>query len=326
MNETDASSSPNGPSSAVRRITVGEDAGQRIDNFLLRELKGLPRSRIYRLLRKGEVRVNGRRAKPTQRLSRGDEVRIPPVRGMAPPGRESDTPYIGPGLLASLTAAVVFEDDDLLVLNKPAGMPVHGGSGLSFGAIEALRRLRPDSDLGLAHRLDRDTSGCLLVAKSRRVLLELHQALRDRQVRKRYRALVWGAWPRRTTTVQLPLTRYVTASGERRVRVAADGKASRTDFRVIEAGGQASLLDVRLHTGRTHQIRVHAFASGHPVVGDTKYSTPEQQERAQALGIRRLCLHAEELVLTVEGSKRRFEAPVPVDFAAAWQILAQSAG
>lgn len=305
---------------AARRLIVRQDAGQRVDNFLMRELKGLPRSRIYRMLRTGEVRVNGGRVKPTHRLEPGDEVRIPPLFGLEGGGRESA--FIGSGLLGSLERAVVFEDEDLLVLNKPAGMPVHGGSGLSFGVIEALRRLYPDADLGLAHRLDRDTSGCLLVAKSRRVLLELHRALREREVKKRYVAAVHGVWPRRLTTVRLPLERYLTSSQERRVRVAAAGKASRTDFAILEQAGQGTLLEARLHTGRTHQIRVHAQASGHPVVGDEKYAGRDQLALAQALGIRRLCLHASELVLLREGRRVRFEAPLPEDFIAAWAALA----
>jgi 23S rRNA pseudouridine955/2504/2580 synthase len=311
----------------VRYLTVGQEPGQRIDNFLLRELKGLPRSRIYSLLRKGEVRVNGGRVKPTHRLAAGDRVRIPPLRGVDP-GEPSgaSTAFIGTGILDVVERAIIHEDDDLLVVNKPAGMPVHGGSGLSFGAIEALRRLRPNAELGLAHRLDRDTSGCLLVGKSRRVLLELHRALREREVKKRYLVAVFGEWPRRVTTVQLALERYVTGSGERRVRVSAGGKASRTDFRIVERGADATLLQARLHTGRTHQIRVHARATGHPVVGDVKYSSPLQQARAAELGIYRLCLHAEELVVVRAGRKLKFEAPVPDDFTAAWTRLRSGAG
>jgi 23S rRNA pseudouridine955/2504/2580 synthase len=296
--------------------------GQRIDNFLMRELKGLPRSRIYRMLRKGEVRVNGHRVKPTHRLNPGDRVRIPPVRTLAPDATAA-TAYIGGAVFATLEQAIVHEDADLLVLNKPAGMPVHGGSGLSYGVIEALRRMRPEADLGLAHRLDRDTSGCLLVAKSRQVLLGLHAALRDREVKKRYVTIVHGAWSRRTTAVALPLERFVTASGERRVRVSGEGKASRTDFHVQNTCTGASWLQAHLHTGRTHQIRVHAYASGHPVVGDQKYATPEQRAWARAVGIRRLCLHAEELTLTANGQRLRFHAPVPADLTAAWETLAE---
>jgi 23S rRNA pseudouridine955/2504/2580 synthase len=308
-----------GPGRA-RRLRVTAAEGQRIDNYLLRELKGLPRSRIYSMLRSGEVRVNGGRVRPGHRLADGDEVRIPPLRGVTG-GDGSREAFIGATVLDALAQSVVYEDEGLIVLSKPAGMPVHGGSGLSFGVIEALRRLRPDADLGLAHRLDRDTSGCLLVAKSRAVLLALHRAIRERTVKKRYRAIVHGEWPRRLTTVQLPLERYVTGSGERRVRVASAGKTSRTDFAVVERAGRATLLDARLHTGRTHQIRVHAAASGHPIVGDEKYARDDQLSEAHAHGVRRLCLHAEELVLMYAGQRRRFLVPPPDDFEAAWRSL-----
>jgi 23S rRNA pseudouridine955/2504/2580 synthase len=309
----------------VRYVTVNQEPGQRIDNFLLRELKGLPRSRVYNLLRKGEVRVNGKRVKPAHRLALGDQVRIPPVRGLREDASSAAAEaFIGKALLDTLERAILHEDDELLVIDKPAGMPVHGGSGLSFGVIEVLRRLRPQGDMGLAHRLDRDTSGCLLIGKSRRVLLELHEALRQREVRKRYVLAVFGVWPRRTETIQVPLERYVTPSGERRVRVAAGGKQSRTDFRIRERGVDATLLDAQLHTGRTHQIRVHARAAGHPVVGDVKYASPQQQARAAELGIRRLCLHAHELVLMRGGRKLRFVAPLPEDFKAAWGTLSSA--
>jgi len=305
----------------VRYVTVGEDGGQRIDNYLLRELRGLPKSRIYRMLRKGEVRVNGARVKPTHRLAPGDHVRLPPVRGLAGSSGAAQA-HVGQAVLDSLSASIVFEDEALLVLNKPAGMPVHGGSGLSFGSIEALRRLRPGVALELGHRLDRDTSGCLLVAKTRPMLKLLHGALRAREVKKDYVLVVLGQWSRRVKTVQLPLQRYLTASGERRVRVAEDGKASRTDFTIREAAAGASLLDARLHTGRTHQIRVHAAASGHPVVGDEKYSAPAQLERVREAGVRRLCLHAASVSLELDGQRRRFEAPVPDELFSAWEALA----
>jgi 23S rRNA pseudouridine955/2504/2580 synthase len=308
-------------SGGVRYVTVGEAGGQRIDNYLLRELRGLPKSRIYRMLRKGEVRVNGARVKPTHRLAPGDQVRLPPVRGLPGTGGAAEA-HVGQAVLDTLAASIVFEDEALLVLNKPAGMPVHGGSGLSFGVIEALRRLRPEASLELAHRLDRDTSGCLLVAKRRPMLKVLHDALRARQVKKDYALVVLGRWSRRTTTVQLPLLRYLTASGERRVRVAEDGKASRTDFTIRQAAAGATLLDARLHTGRTHQIRVHTAVSGHPVAGDEKYSAPDQLERARQAGVRRLCLHAASLSLEIDGARRRFEAPVPEDLLAAWKALA----
>jgi 23S rRNA pseudouridine955/2504/2580 synthase len=303
---------------------VESEEGQRIDNFLARELRGIPKSRIYRMLRTGEVRVNGGRVKPAHRLAIGDRIRVPPLQGLKAADGSTGTAadaFIGAELLGRLETAILFEDDGLLVLDKPAGLPVHGGSGLSFGAIEALRRMRPDADLQLVHRLDRDTSGCLLVAKSRRLLLELHRALRDREVRKRYEVLVFGHWPKRTTSVQLPLQKFVLGSGERRVRVSAEGKPSRTDFSIHAAGTHATWLVARLHTGRTHQIRVHAQASGHPVVGDEKYARPDQQALAARLGIRRLCLHASELVIVHQGVRLRLTAPVPADFQEAWRTL-----
>ena len=199
---------------------------------------------------------------------------------------------------------------------------MHGGSGVSFGVIEALRRLRPELDLQLVHRLDRDTSGCLLVAKSRAPLLELHRALRERTVRKRYDVLVHGRWPARRTTVQLPLERFLLASGERRVRVAEAGKAARTDFAVRETAEDATWLEARLHTGRTHQIRVHAQTSGHPVIGDVKYADARLQTVAVERGVQRLCLHATELVIQHQGARLRLESPVPADFRSAWEAFA----
>jgi len=314
------------PVGAARQLLVTDAEGQRIDNYLVRELRGIPKSRIYRMLRTGEVRVNGGRIKPTHRLARGDRVRIPPLQGVRLPSEgsaaEGGGPFIGSGLLERLETSILFEDADLIALDKPAGLPVHGGSGLAFGAIEALRRLRPDDDLQLVHRIDRDTSGCLLVAKSRSLLLELHRALRERSVKKRYDVLVFGAWSRRVTSVQLPLQKFLLASGERRVRVSEEGKPSRTDFSIREAGTRATWLEARLHTGRTHQIRVHAQASGHSVVGDEKYASADQQALATRLGIRRLCLHASELVFMYRGARLRLEAPLPADFVAAWRTLA----
>jgi len=308
----------------ARQLVVQLEAGQRIDNFLVRELRGVPKSRIYRMLRTGEVRVNGGRVKPAYRLERGDRVRVPPLQGIGSvdaEGTAAERAFIHQDTLDRLERAILFEDDGLIALDKPAGMPVHGGSGLSFGAIEVVRRLRPADDPQLVHRLDRDTSGCLLIAKTRPLLLDLHRALRDREVKKRYDVLVHGQWPRRVTTVQLPLQKRLLASGERRVSVAAEGKPSRTDFSIRIGGTRATWLEARLHTGRTHQIRVHAQASGHPVVGDEKYARPDQQALATSLGIRRLCLHASELVILHRGARLRLVAPIPADFEAAWQAL-----
>jgi len=305
-------------------VTVSGSDGQRIDNYLVRELRGVPKSRIYRMLRSGEVRVNGGRVRPTTRLVDGDTVRIPPLIGTGVPESTpqvvAPAPPIGRPLLARLEQCILFEDDDLIVINKPAGLAVHGGSGVAYGVIEALRVLRPQADLQLVHRLDRDTSGCLMVATRRSVLLTLHAALRDRTLRKRYDVLVHGAWPRRLATVQLPLEKYMLKSGERRVRVASDGKPSRTDFTVVESHARGTWLQARLHTGRTHQIRVHAAASGYPVMGDTKYATAGQQSEAAHAGVYRLCLHAREIVFEHRGARLRLEAPLPADFEAAWQV------
>jgi 23S rRNA pseudouridine955/2504/2580 synthase len=305
-------------STSVRYLDIGEEAGQRIDNDLVARLPGVTKSRIYRMLRRGEVRVNGGRIKPTYRLSAGDRVRVPPVRL---PSKQP--PTVGQRDLARIEASIIFESDRLLVLNKPGGVAVHGGSGISFGVIEGLRQLRPDARLELAHRLDRDTSGCLLVAKGRQSLLEIHAALRERTVRKRYAVLVHGRWPGQLRTVRLPLKKYTTSSGERRVRVDVQGKPSRTDFEVARRSEAATWLVAHLHTGRTHQIRVHAKASGHPVVGDDKYGQPEQKTQEGRLGISGMCLHAEGITLVLAGEKHKFTCPVPDAFAAAWQRLSE---
>jgi 23S rRNA pseudouridine955/2504/2580 synthase len=271
------------------------------------------------MLRRGEVRVNGGRVRPTYRLEAADQLRIPPVH--VPGSNDTGSVFIGDSLLREVERSIIFEDDQLLAINKPAGLAVHGGSGLSFGVIEVLRRLRASDQLGLAHRLDRDTSGCLLLAKSRPVLLGLHRALRDRQVKKVYSLVVMGDWPRRVTTVRLPLERFSTASGERRVKVSSAGKPSRTDFEIAEHGRHGTLLQARLHSGRTHQIRVHAQASGHAIAGDQKYAKPDQLALASELGVQRLCLHALELRITHQGRKLRLLAEPPDDFQEAWLAL-----
>ena len=301
----------------VRKVTVADDAGQRIDNFLLRTLSDVPKSRVYRMLRKGEVRVNGGRIKPTYRLEAGDEVRIPPYR----PGRQTQETFIGSEQLSRVEAAIIFEDADLLVLDKPAGIAVHGGSGVAFGVIEALRRLRPNDRLELAHRLDRDTSGCLLVSKNRRALSRIHESIRAGTMGKRYALIVHGLWPDFRTSVRLPLRKYLTNSGERRVRVDPAGKESATEFSVEARSGRASLLIAQLITGRTHQIRVHSAASGHSIVGDTKYAQTADEALCREMSIDRLCLHAEEVVLPWDQHVRRFTCPRPADFARIWSKL-----
>ena len=301
----------------VRKVTVEDDVGKRIDNFLLRTLSDVPKSRVYRMSRKGEVRVNGGRIKPTYRLQEGDEVRIPPYR----PGKQTGEKFIGSEQLRRVEAAIVFEDEDLLVLDKPAGIAVHGGSGIAFGVIEALRRLRPHETLELAHRLDRDTSGCLLVSKHRRALSRLHASMRAGTMGKRYALIVHGLWPDFRGHVGLPLRKYVTHSGERRVRVDPAGKESLTEFSVEARSSCASLLTAQLITGRTHQIRVHSAASGHSIVGDTKYAQPADAAVCAKFAINRLCLHAEEVIVPWDEGERRFTCPRPADFLRIWSQL-----
>ena len=310
------------PGRRARVLDVGASSGQRLDNFLARTLKGVPRSRIYRMIRSGEVRINGGRSRPAYRLNPGDQVRIPPVRE-AP----ASTPaFVGDRQLKALEEAILFEDSTLLVLNKPAGLAVHGGSGVAYGAIEALRRLRPRSDLELVHRLDRDTSGCLLVAKRRSRLRELHARMREGSVGKSYRLIVHGHWPVSLVQMDVPLKRFVSASGERRVRGdAVAGKASLTTFDVVAHAATATLLNAELHTGRTHQIRVHCRIAGHSLVGDEKYAEDADLSADRALGIRRLCLHASRLTVPDEGGERVFEAPLPEDFRDAWSLFERSA-
>ena len=296
-----------------------EDPGQRIDNYLIRVLRAVPRARIYRMLRRGEVRVNGGRVKPAYRVQTGDRIRVPPVRGgrhLAPPARHRS-------LDALLGEGILFEDDGLLILDKPAGLAVHGGSGVSFGLIEGLRAARSERFLELAHRLDRETSGCLVVAKSRSALKELHAMLRQRRMQKRYELLVCGQWPSGHKTVDLPLHRFVTASGERRVRVAAHGKPSRTVFEPLRSAPAATWLLARPHTGRTHQIRVHAKARGHPVLGEDKYGTAASTALSLAGGVSRLCLHASRLRFPWQGKTVRTDAPLPGAFVEVWDRLSK---
>jgi 23S rRNA pseudouridine955/2504/2580 synthase len=310
-----------GQTRGVRQVEAGDAEGQRIDNFLLGEMAGVPRSRVYGMLRKGEVRVNGGRIKPDYRLKAADIVRMPPWHGrvagqVAPPSR---------GLLEDLASRILYQDAGVIVVDKPAGTAVHGGSGIEHGVIEAFRVLFPDErGLELAHRLDRDTSGCLVLARNRAALLELHTAFRDAVVAKTYDVLVYGAWPKKLRTVRAHLEKFVTKTGERRVRVQPDGKSARTEFTVVESGVRASWIKAHPHTGRTHQIRVHSQVSGHPVVGDEKYASAEQLAQSRALGVRRLCLHASSVMLPVEGRMRRFDAPLPDDFTDAWQRLRDS--
>ena len=288
---------------------TSEDAGQRIDNFLLRYFKGVPKSHVYRMLRKGEVRVNKGRIKAVYRLQTGDRIRIPPVRV------EQSTPSVpSEKLQARLDGAILYEDERILVINKPSGMAVHGGSGLSAGVIEALRASRPDAArLELVHRLDRDTSGCLLISKKTAVLRTLHELMRDNRVDKRYLALLAGSWRKGVKKVDAPLKKNTLQGGERVVRVDPEGKPAETRFRRLTRFAEATLVEVELITGRTHQIRVHSAWLGSPVLGDTKYGDETANRQMRELGLKRLFLHAHRISFRWPGEKRDMvvEAPLP---------------
>ena len=301
-----------GPKVSVRLVTISEDeAGQRIDNFLATRLKGVPRSRLYRLLRKGEVRVNKGRVRPTYRLRPGDVVRIPPVRmsvGSAPAPSASTREF--------LTGRILHEDRRLLVLDKPAGMAVHGGSGLSFGVIEVLRAARPDCHyLELVHRIDRDTSGCLLIAKRRSYLRALHTLLREGRMEKQYLALVRGQWQLGKVLLEDRVSTHQRRDGERHVELDDEGKVAASRFRPVQTWPRATLMEVSLLTGRTHQIRVQAAAAGHPLAADEKYGDPVFNRQMARLGLKRMFLHAHALGFEdpVSGDWRGFSAPLPDD-------------
>jgi len=304
------------PKSAVtlRKVTADE-AGQRIDNFLMRLFKTVPRSRVYRLVRKGEVRVNRKRVEAEYRIQEGDEVRLPPVRIDADdePGRPSTS------LLELIERAVIFQDKHLLVIDKPAGVAVHGGSGMSFGVIEALRASRPHETLELVHRLDRDTSGCLLVARDRATLTALHALIRNGGMHKTYLALVAGSWQLGTKRIDAPLATDNRQHGERHVRVAAAGKDSVSVFKPVQfLGPLATLMEVDIPTGRTHQIRVHASFAGHPLLGDDKYGDRERNAELRRHGLKRTFLHAQSVAFEWPGSGVPFHAsaPLPSDLTA----------
>lgn len=305
----------------VRTATVPEElAGQRIDNYLLRELKGVPKTRIYRLLRRGEVRVNGGRVRPTTRLNAGDQVRIPPVRETM----SGDSPQPSRQVMQRLEAAIIHEDDRLLVIDKPSGLAVHGGSGIAYGIVEALRLMRPQAPfLDLAHRLDRETSGCLVLAKRRSTLRALHTQFRDGQVDKRYLALVQGQFETGQRRVEACLRPEAGKGGERVMRVHPDGLAARTDFRCLRSYDAWSLVEAVLHTGRMHQIRAHAAAIGHPVAMDRRYGSASADREIRPLGLRRLFLHAASLAFDAPHCGRiEVQAALPDDLAAVLDRLA----
>ncbi|MBS9439183.1 23S rRNA pseudouridine(955/2504/2580) synthase RluC [Photorhabdus noenieputensis] len=295
----------------VQFVTIDDDeAGQRVDNFLLARLKGVPKSMIYRIVRKGEVRVNKGRIKPEYKLSAGDIVRIPPVRVAE---RQEVTVSAKLDKVAVLGDCILYEDDHILVLNKPSGTAVHGGSGLSFGVIEGLRVLRPEAKfLELVHRLDRDTSGILLIAKKRSTLRALHEQLRLKQMQKDYLALVRGQWQSHCKVVQAPLLKNILQSGERIVKVSSEGKLSETRFKVEERFTNATLVKASPVTGRTHQIRVHTQYAGHPIAFDDRYGDKVFDSQLSDTGLNRLFLHACALKFThpSTGETLRLEAPL----------------
>lgn len=296
--------------SGVRKVRVDdEQAGQRIDNFLRREMPGLPKGRLYKILRKGEVRVNGGRIKPEYKLQAGDEVRIPPARLRAP----GDAP--GEKQVARIEDRIIYEDKRLLVVDKPSGVAVHGGSGISHGVIELLRHARPElRDLSLVHRLDRETSGCLVLAKRRSALREMHAKFREGKVEKNYLALCVGDWGYGEQIIDEPLLVEHRKSGERHVIVSKAGKPARTRVKISRTFGKFSLVQCSPLTGRTHQIRVHLQFTGHPLAGDERYGDEEANKTAKKLGLKRLFLHAQSIAFADDsGNELHFTAPLADD-------------
>ena len=288
-----------------------EEDGQRLDNFLLRTLKGVPKSHVYRIIRGGEVRVNKKRAKPSSRLFHGDSVRVPPVRT----SQEKEV-HVGARLEQRLQECIIFEDDQLLVVNKPSGIAVHGGSGLSLGMIEALRKIRVDLHyLELVHRLDRETSGCLLLAKKRSVLRSIQALLEARKVTKTYWAVLMNPWQgKKSVLVDAPLEKNTLKSGERIVVVNDQGKASHTDFKLLENYNDACWVEAKPKTGRTHQIRVHSACMGHPIIGDEKYGSDSLIEGVDRANLR-LYLHARSIQFNLNGKELVFQADLDDKFA-----------
>ncbi len=311
-------------SQQVRFLTVTADEdGQRLDNYLMSRLKGVPKSAVYRIIRKGEVRVNKGRVKPLRKLIEGDVVRIPPMKT----SDQQHVPEPSSSLSATLSASILYDQDGLMIVNKPSGLAVHGGSGIHLGMIEALRKMPGNEGfLELVHRLDRDTSGCVMIARKRSVLRRLQEALRERKgIKKNYVALVQGVWPKGNSLVDVPLKRFLINEGERVVRVHTDGKSAQTRFKVLTQYQDATLLEASPITGRTHQIRVHALHVGCPLVGDSKYGDGEQAATFKARGNKRLFLHAASLAIRVPNGEPIFvEAPLPKELAGLLERLEQT--
>lgn len=290
---------------------LSEEQGQRLDNYLIRLLKGVPKSHIYRIIRSGEVRINKKRAKADTRVESGDMIRIPPIRST-----EKKEPFVAAALETRLQACIIHEDDQLLVLNKPAGIAVHGGSGLSLGIIEALRKIRQDLHyLELVHRLDKETSGCLVLAKKRSVLRAIHALLEAREVRKTYWALLARRWhEKKIITVSAALEKNKLISGERLVKVSEQGKSSETRFKLLDNFQQACWIEALPKTGRTHQIRVHSAFIGHPIAGDKKYGFIPGEIEGISINQKRLYLHASEIQFNLNGILHQYRAELDEDF------------
>lgn len=303
---------------SVQLIEITPDqAGQRVDNFLIKSLKKLPKSRLYRIIRKGEVRINKKRVKPEYKLCSGDMLRIPPVRL----DEDNNGPVTIPAeLLQRLETSVLYENEEILVLNKPGGLAVHSGSGLKYGVIDAMRLLRPQHDMELVHRLDRDTSGCLLLAKNRHSLRIMQRLLQSGEIRKTYQAIVKGHWKRSLTSIDLPLLRQTMPNGEKKVFVDDLGQTASTKIESIRHSScqkvDYSLLQINLLTGRTHQIRVHCQSQQHEIAGDSKYGDRKFNQNMKSIGIRRLMLHASELEIPRNAHTKELSilAPEPAEF------------
>jgi 23S rRNA pseudouridine955/2504/2580 synthase len=305
---------------SVRRVAITlAHAGQRVDNFLIRELKGVPKTHVYRILRSGEVRVNGGRVRAETKLEAGDEIRIPPVRMAEKPEHLQ--------LTSVFPHEIIFEDDHLVAINKPSGVAVHGGSGISFGVIEQLRMARPSAPLlELVHRLDRETSGVLFIAKTRAALVGMHNTLREKSGDKRYLAAVKGEWVNDRQHVKAPLAKFTQSDGERRVEVNTDeGQFAHTIFNLIERRPLISLIEAELKTGRTHQIRVHCAHLGFPIAGDPKYGDLSWNKSLKAQGLVRMFLHAKsfEFEHPISGATTKVEAPLPKELATFWNGATQ---
>jgi len=309
ISENDTPSRDNKVTVVVRQVGE-EEADQRLDNFLMRYLKGVPKSRIYRIIRRGEVRVNGARSEPSYRLSVADKVRIPPIRT----AQENEPVAIAPKHAQQLLGNILFEDERFLLLNKPAGWAVHGGSGVNMGVVETLRQVIPHGKhLELAHRLDRETSGCLLLAKKRSALKMIQQELRQQAWNKEYVALLKGEWQGGKRIVDVALQKNVLRSGERMVSVDVNGKPAQSEFTPLEVTGEWSLVAIKLITGRTHQIRVHSAHIGHPVAGDERYGDKDFNQWCKARGLQRMFLHAYKVKIVLPELEREIKHSAPLD-------------